>query len=425
MRSGTYYGPDCHERTIYKLNQWPDCTNPGEDNPFQKAMVMIYLQKEFDIILDDVFVTYGQTPDHKAEEREFLVRQFSSQGVPLQELFMDNPLEFRLEDGLPEEELPFDEFDEPTIYMGEETTFNLVLPMLDHSRFVKILKASENEVIGEYDLAEAILAFCKDHPRDEQCQISDLDNDGSVDSEDNCPLDPNDQQDSDGDRVGDSCDNCVDVFNPAQEDTDGNGIGDVCEPSDLKRTIIKTLKDRLPSGDRLTDKSIVKAIKHIKNSLNADYWDSNATLTEKGNRVFTEEKLAVKELASVKSIDVTNEINGIVRIDGLLARIEYDAAAARLQDCACEKVEKKASGRAMDSDCARALKAFDKARKEMGKAEEASDRGNFAKTIDYYKKAWRHARRAIQRLIERVKGINKAEPQVGNHSRLGAISIRF
>ena len=36
--------------------------------------------------------------------------------------------------------------------------------------------------------------------------------------------------DSDGDLIGDSCDNCPDVWNPAQEDADGNGIGDVCEP---------------------------------------------------------------------------------------------------------------------------------------------------------------------------------------------------
>ncbi len=36
--------------------------------------------------------------------------------------------------------------------------------------------------------------------------------------------------DSDRDLIGDSCDNCPLVFNPAQEDSDGNGTGDVCEP---------------------------------------------------------------------------------------------------------------------------------------------------------------------------------------------------
>ncbi len=35
--------------------------------------------------------------------------------------------------------------------------------------------------------------------------------------------------DSDGDLVGDACDDCLAVWNPGQEDADGNGIGDVCE----------------------------------------------------------------------------------------------------------------------------------------------------------------------------------------------------
>ena len=40
------------------------------------------------------------------------------------------------------------------------------------------------------------------------------------------------QTDSDGDGVGDLCDNCPDVANAAQTDTNENGIGDDCEDND-------------------------------------------------------------------------------------------------------------------------------------------------------------------------------------------------
>ena len=58
----------------------------------------------------------------------------------------------------------------------------------------------------------------------------DDDGDGVADVDDNCPDDPNpNQDDSDGDGIGDACDNCPDDANPNQADDDGDGVGDICD----------------------------------------------------------------------------------------------------------------------------------------------------------------------------------------------------
>ena len=69
--------------------------------------------------------------------------------------------------------------------------------------------------------------------------FQDNDDDGTVDTEDNCPNLPNPRQvDSDQDGIGDRCDNCPEEANFDQADEDSDGIGDLCDESDTPVTIL-------------------------------------------------------------------------------------------------------------------------------------------------------------------------------------------
>ncbi|MEM0992852.1 MAG: LamG-like jellyroll fold domain-containing protein [Bacteroidota bacterium] len=71
-------------------------------------------------------------------------------------------------------------------------------------------------------------------------ETQDSDGDGVGDSCDNCPSFNPDQMDTDGDGVGDACDNCITLANPSQMDMDSDGIGDACDNCPDLQTSINT-----------------------------------------------------------------------------------------------------------------------------------------------------------------------------------------
>jgi hypothetical protein len=60
---------------------------------------------------------------------------------------------------------------------------------------------------------------------------TDVDNDGVLNANDNCPMASNaDQHDEDADARGDACDNCPHLTNATQANGDGDAVGDECDP---------------------------------------------------------------------------------------------------------------------------------------------------------------------------------------------------
>ena len=103
---------------------------------------------------------------------------------------------------------------------------------------------------------------------------TDDDNDGILDTNDNCPLQANtDQGDNDNDGAGDACDNdddndgvldeydnCPLVHNPDQNDRDNDGLGDVCDTIEINVSQAIT-----PDGDGVNDTWVIYNIENHPN----------------------------------------------------------------------------------------------------------------------------------------------------------------
>ena len=134
--------------------------------------------------------------------------------------------------------------------------------------------------------------------------------------------------------------------------------------------------ESVKTGDKKIDKKIDKAIKNIEKSLEDRLWIDTSHLDPKdGEKVFSEEKKAVRELMKIKNNPaVSQAITLLLAVDQSLAQIAIDDADASGGDA----------------------KRIAKAQKEMTKAQEQIDEDHYDKAIEHYRKAWTHAQKAMK-----------------------------
>jgi hypothetical protein len=154
------------------------------------------------------------------------------------------------------------------------------------------------------------------------------------------------------------------------------------EPGTTALTLVEDvaadLSALLPKRSGSVDHSLQRAYDAVVESLAAQYWSGDFTLTARGHKVFDEQKKAVKELEDVvrspdpRSGPARGAIDDLLLSQEVVARTAIDAAVA-------------AGGN--PAEIARARDALARAQLEQAA-------GNWDKAVDDYKKAWEHATRA-------------------------------
>jgi len=128
---------------------------------------------------------------------------------------------------------------------GQTTKHNFFSGLIDEVQFYnRALSESEIQALSDTDGdgVPDVADNCPNDPNPDQTDTDDDgfgdgcddddDNDGTPDGDDACPFDRNEDTDSDGDGICDNADNCPSVSNADQADTDGDGMGDACDDSD-------------------------------------------------------------------------------------------------------------------------------------------------------------------------------------------------
>ncbi|MHA2314523.1 MAG: golvesin C-terminal-like domain-containing protein [Candidatus Hermodarchaeia archaeon] len=160
---------------------------------------------------------------------------------------------------------------------------------------------------------------------------------------------------------------------------------------------ILDILDQTESEDKKIGHSIDKMIEKIEKSLDNRLWaDDNAPNSKHGNKIFDNEKKAVKHgIKIIKDKHSTEEvkeniaeaINNLINADRQLAENSYEQALTY------------SGNKKVDKELEKAQKYLEKANEELNKNLKNSKKGpKYHKVIDQLKKSWKHSQKALKHL---------------------------
>ncbi len=146
-------------------------------------------------------------------------------------------------------------------------------------------------------------------------------------------------------------------------------------PRVLKQDAVASLQALLPTGDEQVDSKIQRAIHEINETLDGRLWVDDSHLTDKGKKVFHEEKEAARALTRILNPPtvVASVLDSLVAADQTLARKAIDEATAGGGDPGI----------------------LAEAEQQMQKAADELAKGHVPESIEYYGRAWKKAQQAV------------------------------